>query len=91
MICPFKDWERWHQLKEIKVRALTIGSNHDEMDLADMRKMATLMPNATYTICPNGSHNGLVGRSGHLLSAPSRFHEQCIGFYRRWQRALLSA
>jgi proline iminopeptidase len=54
-----KDWERWHRLKEIKVRALSIGSNHDEMDPADMRKMATLMPNATSAICPNGSHMAL--------------------------------
>jgi proline iminopeptidase len=28
-----KDWERWDRLKEIKVKALTIGSNHDEMAL----------------------------------------------------------
>jgi proline iminopeptidase len=26
------------------------------MDPADMRRMATLMPNATSAICPNGSH-----------------------------------
>jgi hypothetical protein len=32
-------------------KALTIGSNHDEM--------ATLMPNATAAICPNGSHMAL--------------------------------
>src|ERR1700742_3942997 len=25
-----KDWERWDRLNEIKVKALTIGSNHDE-------------------------------------------------------------
>ena len=51
-----KDWERWDRLHEIKVRALTIGSTYDEMDPADMQKMATLMPNATSHICPNGSH-----------------------------------
>jgi proline iminopeptidase len=51
-----KDWERWDRLHEIKVKALTIGSNFDEMDPADMRKMATLMPNAVSAICPNGSH-----------------------------------
>jgi proline iminopeptidase len=51
-----KDWERWDRLHEIKVKTLTIGSNHDGMDPADMRKMATLMPNATSAICPNGSH-----------------------------------
>ena len=51
-----KDWERWDRLHEIKVKALTIGSTYDEMDPADMRRMATLMANATSAICPNGSH-----------------------------------
>jgi proline iminopeptidase len=51
-----KDWERWDRLHEIKVKALTMGANHDEMDPDDMRKMAKLMPNATCSISPNGSH-----------------------------------
>ena len=51
-----KDWERWDRLHDIKVKALTIGARYDEMDPEDMKKMATLMPNATSFICPNGSH-----------------------------------
>lgn len=51
-----KDWERWDRLHEIKTRALTIGSRYDEMDPADMLKMATMMPNAQGFVCPNGSH-----------------------------------
>jgi len=51
-----KDWERWDRLHEIKVKALTIGAQYDEMDPDDMKKMATLMPNATNAYCPNGSH-----------------------------------
>jgi proline iminopeptidase len=51
-----KDWERWDRLHEIKVKALTIGAQHDEMDPDDMRRMATLMQHATSVICPNGSH-----------------------------------
>ena len=51
-----KDWERWDRLHEIKVRALTIGARYDEMDPEDMRKMASLMPNASSAFCPNGSH-----------------------------------
>lgn len=51
-----KDWERWDRLHEIKTKALTIGAEHDEMDPEDMKKMATLMPNATNAYCPNGSH-----------------------------------
>ena len=51
-----KDWERWDRLHEIKVKALTIGAEHDEMDPEDMKKMAKLMQNATNLYCPNGSH-----------------------------------
>jgi proline iminopeptidase len=54
-----KDWERWDRLHEIKVRTLTIGARYDEMDPEDIKKMATLMPNATSAICPNGSHMAL--------------------------------
>src|SRR5271154_5160730 len=51
-----KDWERWDRLHEIKTRALTIGAKYDEMDSEDMKKMATLMPNASSFICQQGSH-----------------------------------
>jgi proline iminopeptidase len=51
-----KDGDRWDRLHEIRVKALTIGSSHDEMDPADMVRMAKLMKNATSAICPNGSH-----------------------------------
>jgi len=51
-----KDWERWDRLHEIKIKALTIGAEHDEMDPEDMKKMAKLMQNATNAYCPNGSH-----------------------------------
>jgi len=67
-----KDWERWDRLHEIKVRTLTIGARYDEMDPEDMKKMATLMPNApppfvqTAAICASG-------RPGYLFSASSRF------------------
>ena len=51
-----KDWERWDRLSEIKTKALTIGATHDEMDPADMKRMAELMPNASGFVCPDGSH-----------------------------------
>jgi proline iminopeptidase len=51
-----KDWERWNRLPEIKVKTLTVGSQYDEMDPEDMKKMAALMPAASYGFCPNGSH-----------------------------------
>jgi proline iminopeptidase len=54
-----KGWERWDRLHEIRVRTLTMGATYDEMDPADMVKMAKLMPNAISAICPNGSHLAL--------------------------------
>jgi proline iminopeptidase len=51
-----KDWDVWDRLHEIKVKTLTMGAKYDEMDPEDMKKMATLMPNAIATICKNGSH-----------------------------------
>ncbi|RRA49296.1 proline iminopeptidase-family hydrolase [Acidipila sp. EB88] len=51
-----RNWERWDRLPEIKVRTLTIGARYDEMDPEDMKKMATLMGNASSIICENGSH-----------------------------------
>jgi len=51
-----KDWERWDRLHEIKVRTLAIGATYDEMDPADIRKMASMMPNAQARICKDGSH-----------------------------------
>jgi len=51
-----KNWERWDHLHEIKVKTVTIGAQYDEMDPEDMKKMAGLMPNASYAFCPNGSH-----------------------------------
>ena len=51
-----KDWECWDRLPEIKAKTLTMGSRHDEMDPADMQKMAQIIPDATCAICEEGSH-----------------------------------
>ncbi len=67
-----KDWERWDRLHEIKVKTLTMGATYDEMDPADMRRMASLIPDARAAICPDGSHLSLwddqVVYFRHLLS-----------------------
>jgi proline iminopeptidase len=52
----FKNWERWDNLHEIRVKTLVMGATHDEMDPNDIRKMASLIPNGESAICPNGSH-----------------------------------
>ena len=52
----FKNWERWNDLHRIQTRTLTIGAQYDEMDPEDMKKMATMMPNAQSWISQKGSH-----------------------------------
>jgi len=51
-----KGWDRWADLRKIKVRTLTMGARYDEMDPEDIRKMATLMPRGEAWISETGSH-----------------------------------
>jgi proline iminopeptidase len=49
-------WDRKADLKNITVPTLSIGAQHDTMDPAHMRWMATQVQNGSYLHCPNGSH-----------------------------------
>jgi proline iminopeptidase len=51
-----KDWNRWSDLPNIKVRTLTMGARYDEMDPADMRTMAVLLPRGEAWISQTGRH-----------------------------------
>lgn len=51
-----KNWERWDRLHEVRVPTLTVGARYDEMDPADMKRMAELFPAGRFAYCPNGSH-----------------------------------
>jgi proline iminopeptidase len=50
------NWDRFGDLAGITVPTLVVGSRHDTMDPAHMRKMAEQVPNGRYLHCPNGSH-----------------------------------
>ncbi len=52
----FKDWDRWQDLPKIKTPALVLGARYDEMNPADIRREAELIPNARLAMCENGSH-----------------------------------
>jgi len=52
----FKNWDRWADLPKIQTPTLVIGARYDEMDAADLARMARLLPNGRYAYCPNGSH-----------------------------------
>lgn len=51
-----KGWDSWDRLPQIKVPALMIGAENDEMDPADMKKMAEIVENGRFAYCPEGSH-----------------------------------
>ncbi len=56
IIGNFKGWERWADLPKIKTRTLVMGARYDEMDPEQMRKVASLIPNAKLFISEQGSH-----------------------------------
>lgn len=51
-----KGWDAWDRLPDIRVKALVLGAQHDEMSPDDCKKMAKVMPNAEVAICSQGSH-----------------------------------
>jgi proline iminopeptidase len=67
-----KGWERWDRLPEIRVPTLALGAAHDEMDPADIRRMASLLPRGQAEICVTGSHLSMwdaqVDYFSHLMT-----------------------
>jgi proline iminopeptidase len=52
----FKNWEMWDRLPNIKIPALVLGGEKDEMNPEDMRREGQLIPNSRTYLCPDGSH-----------------------------------
>jgi proline iminopeptidase len=49
-------WDRWNDIKNIKVPTLMVGAKFDTMDPEDMKKQSEMVQNGRYLYCPNGSH-----------------------------------
>lgn len=56
VIGTFKDWDRWNEIKNIKVPTLLIVGRHDTMRVEDIQRMGELIPNSHVVVCENGSH-----------------------------------
>lgn len=52
----FKDWNRWEDLHRITAPTLLSVGRHDSMNPTDIQEMGRRLPNASVTICENGSH-----------------------------------
>ena len=55
----FKDWDSWDRIKNITVPTLIIGAKYDSMKVAELQKMAKLIPTSRFANCENGSHLSL--------------------------------
>ncbi len=62
-----KYWNRWHDIAKITVPTLVMGAAYDTMDPKDILKMAELIPNASLSICNNGSHLALYDDQAHYF------------------------
>ena len=49
-------WDRWNEIKNIKVPTLMVGAKFDTMDPEDMKKQSEMVQNGRYLYCPEGSH-----------------------------------
>ncbi len=49
-------WDRVTDLPQLTIPVLSIGGTFDTMDPEHMKKIASLVKNGTFLLCPNGSH-----------------------------------
>jgi proline iminopeptidase len=69
----FKDWDFWDKLPTLKVPALVLGGEHDEMNPESMRKEGRLLPNSRTYLCPEGSHMAMYDDQQRYFSALTTF------------------
>jgi proline iminopeptidase len=51
-----KQWNRWNDLKNIRIPTLLVVGRKDTMSVEDIQKMGQLIPNSRVVVCENGSH-----------------------------------
>jgi proline iminopeptidase len=49
-------WDRWNDLRNIRVPTLMVGAEYDTMDPEDMKRQSMMVQQGRYLHCPNGSH-----------------------------------
>ena len=69
----FKDWDRWDDIKSIKVPTLLSVGRFDTMSVADVERMGTLIPNARVSICEKGSHCSMYDDQERYFEDLTRF------------------
>lgn len=72
----FKNWDRWSDLSLIHVPTLVISGRYDTINPADTAKIASLIPNASFKVCENGSHLSMYDDSESYFSALFDFFQK---------------
>jgi proline iminopeptidase len=75
----FKNWDVWDRLKNINVPTLVLGGVHDEMNPADMKREAALLPNSRLYLCPNGSHMAMYDDQQNYFRELTNFLKEVDG------------
>ncbi len=52
----FRDWDRWRDLRKLKVPTLLSVGRHDTMRVSDIERMGEAIPRSRVSVCENGSH-----------------------------------
>jgi proline iminopeptidase len=70
------NWDRFDDLKRIRVPTLVIGAKYDTMDPAYMEKMAKQLPHGEYAFMANGSHLAMYDDQQRYFAALVAFLKQ---------------
>lgn len=66
-------WDRSRDLGMLTIPTLTIGAEHDTMDTAHMKWMATQVKQGRHLYCPNGSHLSMWDDQEHYFPGLIQF------------------
>jgi proline iminopeptidase len=72
-------WDRSGELHKIRVPTLTIGAQHDTMDPAYMKNMASRVQRGRYLDCPAGSHMAMFDDQERYFGGLIDFLEDVAG------------
>lgn len=60
-------WDRWNDLKKIRVPTLMVGARYDTMDPDDMKRQSEMVQHGRYLFCPEGSHLCMWDDQAHFF------------------------
>jgi proline iminopeptidase len=72
-------WDRWNDLKNIKVPTLMVGAKFDTMDPEDMKAQSEMVQQGRFLYCPEGSHLCMWDDQAHFFPGVVSFLKDVAG------------